>query len=240
MARINNLTNFLTDVASAIKTKLGDNTSIPASQFDTKIDSIKGIGDGYTDNITSGYTGYAQAPYTTTTYRRILSIWLLKEIPNKAITLPDAIGTRLSYGFYLCTNLEKADLSNWINLSYISQFKGLFYGCTALKEVNIKGSNLADASNLSLMFKECPSLKRVDISGITSSGADIGEMFMACTNLEYIDISGIDLSACTNTNTMWGSAQYGYVPKNCEIIVKNSTEKTFVENFGYTNVKIKS
>lgn len=40
MARINNLTNFLTDVAGAIKEKTGDSNPIPASQFDTKIASI--------------------------------------------------------------------------------------------------------------------------------------------------------------------------------------------------------
>ena len=37
MARINNLANFLTDVASAIKTKKGDNTNILAENFDTEI-----------------------------------------------------------------------------------------------------------------------------------------------------------------------------------------------------------
>lgn len=37
MARINNLTNFLTDVASAIKTKKGDSTAIAAEDFDTEI-----------------------------------------------------------------------------------------------------------------------------------------------------------------------------------------------------------
>lgn len=47
MARTNNLTNFLTDVASAIKTKTGDSTAIPASQFDTKIANIS---TGHLDN----------------------------------------------------------------------------------------------------------------------------------------------------------------------------------------------
>lgn len=47
MARTNNLTNFLTDVATAIKTKTGDSTLIPASQFDTKIANIT---TGHLDN----------------------------------------------------------------------------------------------------------------------------------------------------------------------------------------------
>lgn len=41
MARIDNLTNFLTDVATSIKAKTGDSTAIPASQFDTKILGIQ-------------------------------------------------------------------------------------------------------------------------------------------------------------------------------------------------------
>ena len=41
MARTNNLTNFLTDVATSIKAKTGDSTAIPASQFDTKIAGIE-------------------------------------------------------------------------------------------------------------------------------------------------------------------------------------------------------
>lgn len=37
MARTNNLSNFLTDVATAIKTKKGSETAIPAANFDTEI-----------------------------------------------------------------------------------------------------------------------------------------------------------------------------------------------------------
>ena len=50
MARTDTLTNFLTDVATAIKTKKGDKTTIPAANFDTEItnwpdgsETIKGI-----------------------------------------------------------------------------------------------------------------------------------------------------------------------------------------------------
>jgi hypothetical protein len=45
MARTNNLTDFLTDVSSAIKQKTGDNTPIPASDFDTEILSIETAGN---------------------------------------------------------------------------------------------------------------------------------------------------------------------------------------------------
>lgn len=52
MARVNNLTNFLTDVASAIKQKTGDNTAIPAADFDTEILSIETVGNYQTKSVT--------------------------------------------------------------------------------------------------------------------------------------------------------------------------------------------
>ena len=41
MARTNNLTDFLTDVSNSIKLKIGDNTPIPAANFDVVIANIE-------------------------------------------------------------------------------------------------------------------------------------------------------------------------------------------------------
>ena len=46
MARIDTLTNYLTDIATAIKTKKGDNTPILASNFDTEIANLPSGGGG--------------------------------------------------------------------------------------------------------------------------------------------------------------------------------------------------
>lgn len=58
MARTNNLTNFLTDVAAAIKEKKGDNTNIQASSFDTEILSLpsQGTYEERTVNVTENGT----------------------------------------------------------------------------------------------------------------------------------------------------------------------------------------
>lgn len=50
MARTNNLTDFLTDISTAIKQKTGDNTPIPAANFDNKIASIQ-TGGTYQEKI---------------------------------------------------------------------------------------------------------------------------------------------------------------------------------------------
>lgn len=63
MARINNLTNFLTDVAAAIKEKTGDSTAIPAEEFDTKIAEIQTQGSYQTKSTTISTNGnYSLTP----------------------------------------------------------------------------------------------------------------------------------------------------------------------------------
>jgi hypothetical protein len=57
MARTDTLTNFLTDVSSAIKTKLGSQNTIPASEFDTKIMQIETGGTYQNKEITVNQNG---------------------------------------------------------------------------------------------------------------------------------------------------------------------------------------
>lgn len=72
MARTDNLSNFLTDVANAIRTKTGGTGQIQASQFDTEIENIEnvssviyfdvapeGSGKTITFDIASNYSNYS-------------------------------------------------------------------------------------------------------------------------------------------------------------------------------------
>lgn len=61
MARINNLTNFLTDIATAIKNKTGRNTNITPSNFDTEILSIASDLGSKNISISSNGTSTYQA-----------------------------------------------------------------------------------------------------------------------------------------------------------------------------------
>lgn len=77
MARTDNLTNYLTDVASAIKEKKGDSTPILASNFDTEIANLPSGGNLQSKSITitengittllpdTGYDGMDEVEITT-------------------------------------------------------------------------------------------------------------------------------------------------------------------------------
>lgn len=51
MARTDNLTNYLTDVAAAIKTKKGSQVNIPAANFDIEISNLPSGGVYQTKSI---------------------------------------------------------------------------------------------------------------------------------------------------------------------------------------------
>ena len=84
MARINNLTNFLNDVSSAIKQKIGDNTPIPASEFDTEILNIetKGEYQQKTVNITSNGT---QIFTPDTGYDAVDQLTVITNVPMQSL-----------------------------------------------------------------------------------------------------------------------------------------------------------
>ena len=64
MARTDNLTNFLTDVAAAIKEKKGSATNIPAADFDTEILALpsQGVYESRTINITQNNSSQTITP----------------------------------------------------------------------------------------------------------------------------------------------------------------------------------
>jgi len=84
MARTNNLTNFLTDVATAIKAKLGTETPIPASQFDTKIGEIETGGTYQAKSITIQSNG-SQTITPDSGYDALSSVVINVQVPVKQL-----------------------------------------------------------------------------------------------------------------------------------------------------------
>lgn len=211
MARINNLTNFLTDVASAIKTKIGDNTPIPASQFDIKIADIstgnlsdeeyaEAIDD--LDEILEGTTpttiyppDWSQIGYEDTPQSIIDGFNYAKEIKDNW----DSSSIVLTNKFAENTNLRFMPL---VNTSNVLVMQGMFSGCTNL--ISISQFDTSKVINMQTMFLNCSGLINLDVSNFnTSEVTNMRMMFYGCALLENLDVSNFDINKVTNMNNMF-------------------------------------
>lgn len=236
MARTNNLPNFLTDVASAIKTKKGDSTPILASDFDTEINKIETPSDAFSDEQFENMRSGGNFSIATSSY---LPYQIIKKIPKVAL---DFTEVNEIAGFSRFESLEEIDVSLW-NVSTITTFSYLFHYCSSLKKIDLSAWNVptsSDASNHSLtfMFNRCSSLKEADLSCFKGAW-NISLLMGSCSSLEKLDIRGLDLTNCTYVYTSATDNFLYNVPTTCEIIVADNTQKTFMNTTfsSYTNVK---
>lgn len=240
MARTDNLTNFLSDVATAIKEKKGDSTEIQASQFDNEITNLPTGTSKYAPRFISFY-GYSGTE-------------LNYELNN--LTLENA--TSMYRMFYNCSKIEKIDLSHVDHLN-ITNMEQLCYGCRMLTEVNLNGFivssstyqmfyncsaltkvdltdfNATLVSNMGAMFKNCEALTELDLSSfVTTALITTSDMFSGCTNLTKLDIRNFVFD-----RTMSYTNMFLNVPASCEIIVKSDTERNWIldKRSDFTNIK---
>lgn len=219
MARINNLTNFLTDVATAIKTKTGDSTAIPASQFDTKIANIS---TGHLDN-----TEYQEA-------NDDLDDILEGSTPTK-IYPPD--WTEIGYedtpqGIIDGFNYAKEIYDNWDNnitdliRKYRNDSNLVFFplvdtsNVTALTQAfdnsNIQSMDKIDTNKVlyfTQAFQYCDFLKDVpvfDFSSVTMAN-NLYRMFYQCENLTDTSLNNILASCIAGTNIKSGTKTLKYI-----------------------------
>ena len=135
MARTNNLKDFLTDVANAIRTKKGTTELIPANTFDTEIESISGYPAMYSPRYINFYR------YGGT------------ELNDEISSLNTSNITSMAYMFYNCTNLISLDLSNF-NTSNVTDMDFMFDSCTSLSSINISSFDTSKVTNMEQMFEE--------------------------------------------------------------------------------------
>ena len=98
MARVNNLSNFLTDVADAIKTKKGSQTAIPAANFDTEILALpsQGVYEQKTVNVSANGS---QTILPSSGYDAIDELTLTVAVPEKQLQTKE-------YSFTQNTSIE--------------------------------------------------------------------------------------------------------------------------------------
>lgn len=222
MARIDTLTNFITDIAAAIKVKTGKNDPITPANFDSEINSIETGGSVETDEkYTPRYIRFQGYKGDELNYE-------LKNIDFSNLT-------SFAYMFNSCSNMTSIDLTKY-NIPAVESFEYAFYNCYHLTELKFGDVDASKIKSMSYIFRECKELKRIDLSSWTKAKtlSSISYAFYNCLALEYLDIRCIDFDSNPTYTSMLTN-----VPKTCEIIVADSKSKSFITSkfSGYTNVK---
>lgn len=104
--------------------------------------------------------------------------------------------------FYGCTALTDIDIST-LNTEKVENFSGMFGSCGVIN-LDLRTFDTSSATNLYRMFSFCTDLKNVDMSTWdTSKVTNMGWMFYHCTSLEQIDLSSFDTGCVTEFYRMF-------------------------------------
>ena len=78
-------------------------------------------------------------------------------------------------------------ISAEINVTGMTDASWLFYGCSNLRSLDIRGFNTSSVADMSYMFSGCSGLTSLDVSGFdTSSVTNMDSMFFCCSSLTTI------------------------------------------------------
>lgn len=101
--------------------------------------------------------------------------------------------------------LKTADLSG-LSLLQIQDMGELFVGCSQLEPVTFNSNCKSIVRSYESMFRDCTSLKSVDMSGVDCDGwavESLKYMFNGCTSLEEVDVSGMATGQFTRMEGMF-------------------------------------
>ena len=208
MARTDTLTNFLTDVAAAIKAKKGDDTAIPAANFDTEITNLSSGGGGGGGTV----AGLIDRSITSITIpngvTKIGDYVFYKCNSLTSITIPDSVTSIGGGAFEGCRSLTNITIPDSVR----SIGNSTFDGCNSLTSVTIPDSvtGIGDSA-----FYNCRSLTSITIP---DSVMTINKRaFYHCTSL-----AEVDFSVCTDIPTLRSSNAFSNTSSSLVIKVPSA------------------
>lgn len=159
----------------------------------------------------------------------------LQYVPPLSITT-NCTNTR--YMFNNCASLREVDTTNF-NTSEVTQMDNMFYKCTSLINISLP-FDTGKVTTMESMFNDCFNLKEIDLSTFTSTALTTTKsMFYGCRLMTKIDLRNFNFSTISTTSDMFGGSASTGIPNNCLIIVKDATQKSWINSHfsRLTNVK---
>ena len=100
--------------------------------------------------------------------------------------------------------LEKISGLEYLNTANVTDMAYMFYGCSALKSLDLTKFNTANVTDMSYMFIGCSALKSLDLTKFnTARVTDMSDMFDGCQNLSLLNLSNFNTSNVTDMDYMF-------------------------------------
>ena len=190
---------------------------------------VQFIGELDTSNLTSFHWTFGYPNPASLSYFVLLPM------------LNTSSATDMSQMFYGVdgSGVTSLDLRHF-DTSNVTTMYGMFDN-SDFTNIDVSSFNTSNVTDMHYMFADT-NFTELDLSSFeTPKVTDMNHMFDGCTNLTKLDIRKFTFDAVTKSDYMFGrdNNPRPKMPANCEIIVKSSTEKQWINtNFSWlTNVK---
>ena len=115
--------------------------------------------------------------------------------------------TSLKDFFIDCTNLETISGLEYLNTANVTDMNHMFYGCSALKSLDLTHFNTAKVTDMSYMFYKCTALTSLDLTHFnTANVTSMNSMFRRCSALKSLDLTHFNTAKVTDMNSMFDSS----------------------------------
>lgn len=194
MARIDSLTNFLTDVASAIKEKTGKTDMITPANFDTEIESIQAGGD---TSMEDGLIEGTLTEYSNDRITKVKSYGFHQQLNLVSISLPN-VTTIGDYAMQSCPLTSGMYLPEVTEIGDFAFYYGKFKSVDLPKLTSVGQKAFASCHELVILHlpeltysagQICPSCPVVTTICFPKMVDGYGGIFYQNISIHYLDYS---------------------------------------------------
>ena len=221
MSKQNNLTDFLTDVADAIRQKKGTQAPINPQDFSSEIASIPTGGSNPLQDMLdrSSDTDGSYLFYTD------VSANICKQLTNEVLATLDFSNKHYTSAKYMFSGCEGLTTIPQLDFSRVTEASSMFYNCTRL--TTIPQLDFSRVTITGSMFYGCTSLTTLDFSNIKTIGASFAQGASSLSTL--IIRNPTTLATLGNANAFSGTpiasgTGYIYVPDGLVDSYKQATK----------------
>ena len=229
MAKTDNLSDFLTDVANSIRTKTGTTEQINAQDFSDKIlsiqsestlkkllDTTKGCYFLFYNYKGTSVDGLIQpndtenVAYMNSMFSDCIALTTIPQLNTSNVTSMYSM-------FNDCTSLTTIPL---LDTSKVTNMEYIFTQCIAL--TTIPQLNTSNVTNMASMFWKCSELTTVpalDASKVTNMSG----MFSGCTNLKSILMTNIGANLDISASTKFERSDLLVILNNLKTVTSSKT-----------------